>query len=43
VIRLGGTMERYIWTIDGKKFSDKDFEPLKVQYGERKISLEVCQ
>lgn len=35
VIRLGGTMERYIWTIDGKKFSDKDFEPLKVQYGER--------
>lgn len=39
VIRLGGTMERYIWTIDGKKFSDKDFEPLKVQYGER-IRLE---
>ncbi|WHR58775.1 multicopper oxidase domain-containing protein [Acinetobacter haemolyticus] len=35
VIRLGGTMERYIWTIDGKKFSDKDFEPLKVKYGER--------
>ncbi|MFW2036174.1 copper resistance system multicopper oxidase [Acinetobacter junii] len=35
VIHLGGTMERYIWTIDGKKFSDKDFEPLKVQYGER--------
>jgi CopA family copper-resistance protein len=35
VIRLGGTMERYIWTIDGKKFSDPDFEPLKVRYGER--------
>ena len=35
VIRLGGTMERYIWTIDGKKFSDKDFAPLKVKYGER--------
>ncbi|WP_109441622.1 copper resistance system multicopper oxidase [Acinetobacter haemolyticus] len=35
VIRLGGTMERYIWTIDGKKFSEKDFEPLKVKYGER--------
>ena len=35
VIRLGGTMERYIWTIDGKKFSDKDFEPLKVRFGER--------
>ncbi|MFN4317560.1 copper resistance system multicopper oxidase [Acinetobacter parvus] len=35
LIRLGGTMERYIWTIDGKKFSDKDFEPLKVRFGER--------
>ena len=35
LIRLGGTMERYIWTIDGKKFSDKDFAPLKVKYGER--------
>src|SRR5690606_29227089 len=33
VIRLGGTMERYIWTINGKKFSDA--EPLQVQYGER--------
>lgn len=35
LIRLGGTMERYIWTINGKKFSDKDFAPLKVKYGER--------
>ena len=35
LIRLGGTMERYIWTIDGKKFSDKDFEPLTVRFGER--------
>lgn len=35
VIRLGGTMERYIWTIDGKKFSDTDFKPLTVRYGER--------
>lgn len=34
VIRLGGTMERYIWTIDGKKFSDPDFKPLTVRYGE---------
>ena len=34
LIRLGGTMERYIWTINGKKFSDKDFAPLKVKYGE---------
>ncbi|WP_353143032.1 copper resistance system multicopper oxidase [Acinetobacter pragensis] len=33
VIRLGGTMERYIWTINGKKFSDA--APLKVKYGER--------
>ena len=33
VVRLGGTMERYIWTINGKKFSDA--EPLKVKYGER--------
>nr|WP_314370317.1 copper resistance system multicopper oxidase [uncultured Acinetobacter sp.] len=35
MIRLGGTMERYIWTIDGKKFSDPDFKPLTVRYGER--------
>ena len=33
VIRLGGNMERYIWTINGKKFSEA--EPLKVKYGER--------
>ena len=33
VIRLGGTMERYLWTINGKKFSDA--EPLQVNYGER--------
>src|SRR5574344_977186 len=33
VVRLGGTMERYIWTINGKKFSDAT--PLKVTYGER--------
>ena len=33
VIRLGGTMERYMWTINGKKFSDA--EPLKVRFGER--------
>ena len=33
VVRLGGTMERYIWTINGKKFSDAT--PLKVKYGER--------
>ncbi|ENV33624.1 copper resistance system multicopper oxidase [Acinetobacter gerneri] len=33
VINLGGTMERYIWTINGKKFTEA--EPLKVKYGER--------
>ncbi|SEO79878.1 copper resistance system multicopper oxidase [Acinetobacter sp. yr461] len=33
VIRLGGNMERYIWTINGKKFSET--EPLQVKYGER--------
>lgn len=33
VIRLGGTMERYIWTLNGKKFSEA--APLQVAYGER--------
>lgn len=33
VIRLGGNMEHYIWTINGKKFSDTT--PLQVKYGER--------
>jgi len=33
VIRLGGTMERYIWTMNGKKFNEA--EPLKVKFGER--------
>ena len=32
-VRLGGTMERYIWTINGKKFTEA--EPLQVKYGER--------
>ncbi|MHA3893565.1 multicopper oxidase domain-containing protein [Acinetobacter sp. GXMZU3951] len=32
-IRLGGTMERYIWTINGKKFTE--MQPLQVKYGER--------
>lgn len=32
-IRLGGNMERYIWTINGKKFNEA--EPLRVAYGER--------
>jgi len=33
VIRLGGNMERYIWTINGKKFNEA--EPLQVKYVER--------
>lgn len=33
VIHLGGNMERYIWTINGKKFSEA--APLRVKYGER--------
>lgn len=32
-IRLGGNMERYIWTINGKKFSDA--EPIRLRHGER--------
>ncbi|WHR57211.1 copper resistance system multicopper oxidase [Acinetobacter haemolyticus] len=32
-IRLGGNMERYIWTINGKKFNET--KPFKVKYGER--------
>jgi FtsP/CotA-like multicopper oxidase with cupredoxin domain len=32
-VRLGGNMERYIWTINGKKFSEA--EPLRLKYGER--------
>ena len=32
-VRLGGNMERYIWTINGKKFNEA--EPFKVKYGER--------
>ena len=33
VVRLGGNMERYIWTINGKKFEDA--EPINLRYGER--------
>ncbi len=32
-VRLGGNMERYIWTINGKKFSES--EPIRLKYGER--------
>jgi FtsP/CotA-like multicopper oxidase with cupredoxin domain len=33
VVRLGGNMERYIWTINGKSFEDA--EPIRLNYGER--------
>ena len=33
VIRLGGSMERYIWTINGQKFNEA--KPLQVKHGER--------
>lgn len=32
-VRLGGNMERYIWTLNGKKFEDA--EPIQLKYGER--------
>lgn len=32
-VRLGGNMERYIWTLDGKKFEDA--EPIRLKYNER--------
>jgi len=32
-VRLTGNMERYIWSIDGVKFSDA--EPIRLKYGER--------
>lgn len=32
-VHLGGNMERYIWTINGKKFSEAD--PIRLKYGER--------
>ncbi len=33
LVRLGGNMERYIWTINGKKYADSG--PIKLNYGER--------
>ncbi len=35
LITLGGNMERFIWTINGKKFEESGFEPIRVTYGER--------
>lgn len=33
VVRLGGNMERYIWTLNGRKASEAD--PIELHYGER--------
>ncbi|MCB1680495.1 MAG: copper resistance system multicopper oxidase [Alphaproteobacteria bacterium] len=33
LVRLGGNMERYIWTMNGKKYEDSG--PMKLRYGER--------
>lgn len=33
IVRLGGNMERYIWTINGKKYADSG--PINLNYGER--------
>jgi CopA family copper-resistance protein len=33
VLRLTGTMNRYIWSINGKKYSEA--EPIRLKYGER--------
>ncbi len=33
LVRLGGNMERYIWTINGKKYADSG--PINLDYGER--------
>jgi FtsP/CotA-like multicopper oxidase with cupredoxin domain len=32
-VRLGGNMERYIWTMNGKKYADAG--PIRLKYGER--------
>jgi CopA family copper-resistance protein len=33
IVRLGGTMERYIWTINGRKMEDAP--PIQLRFGER--------
>ncbi|MCC5796670.1 MAG: copper resistance system multicopper oxidase [Methylophaga sp.] len=35
VVTLDGSMERFIWTLNGKKFSDPDFRPIQLAYNER--------
>ena len=33
IVTLGGNMERYIWTLNGKKYADA--EPIQLKFGER--------
>lgn len=33
IVHLGGNMERYIWTLNGKKYADA--KPIELKYGER--------
>jgi len=33
IVRLGGNMERYIWTLNGKKYTDAS--PINLRFGER--------
>ncbi len=33
IVRLGGNMERYIWTLNGKKYEDSG--PINLEHGER--------
>ena len=35
MVSLGGSMSRFIWTINGHKFGDEGFKPLQLDYGER--------
>lgn len=35
LVTLDGSMERFIWTLDGKKFGDPDFKPIHLDYNER--------
>lgn len=33
IVRLGGDMERYVWTLNGRRFLEA--EPIELEYGER--------
>lgn len=41
VVSLGGSMSRFIWTINGHKFGEEGLKPLQLDYGERvKLTFE---